>query len=121
RRELASETATVVINRSFALTTMPGAPFVEHQIALRDRSQIPGALLVGHAFTENAEWIGILPTIRGAAEGGFGGSGGDTFAEVGAGEAMVDLALVDIYHALGKLDDLPRGDLVRETPPERKK
>jgi hypothetical protein len=100
---------------------MPGAPFVEHQIALADRSLIPGTLLVGHAFTENTQWLGILPTIRGAAEGGFGASGGDTFVEVGAGEAMVDLALVDVYRALGKLDDLPRGDLVRETPPEGKK
>lgn len=120
RRPVNTETATVVINRTFALAAVPGAPFVEHQIALSDRSLIPGTLLVGHAFTENSEWLGILPTIRGAAEGGYGAAGG-TRVEVGAGEAMVDAALADIYRALGKLDDLPRGELVRETPPEGKR
>jgi len=38
--------------------------------------------------------------------------------EVGAGESLLDALLVNIYRALGKLDDLPRGDLVREMPPE---
>ena len=121
RRSVAAETATVVINRKLALATMPGAPFVEHQIALRDRSLVPGTVLVGHAFTGNSEWLGIVPTIRGAAEGGYGASGGDTLVEAGAGEAMVDTALANIYRALGKLDTLPRGDLVRDTPPEGKK
>ena len=121
RRPMAAETATVVINRAYALASMPGAPFVEHQIALSDRSPIPGPLLLGHTFTENSEWLGILPTIRGAAEGGYGASGGDTLVEVGAGEAIVDAALANIYRALGKLDDLPRGELVRETPPEGKR
>ncbi len=116
---VSTETATVVINRKLALASMPGAPFIEHQIALADRSPIPGTLLLGHTFAENSGWAGILPTIRGAAEGGYGASGGDTSLEVGAGEAMVDAALVNIYQALGKLDELPRGPLVRETPPEK--
>jgi hypothetical protein len=117
-KSVSTEIASVVINRRAALAAIPGAPFVEHQIALADRSLIPGTLLVGHAFTENSAWLGILPTIRGAAQGGYGASGGDTRLEPGAGEAMVDAALIHIYRALGKLDEIPRGDLVRETPPE---
>lgn len=117
-RSVRAETATVVINGGMALATMPGAPFIEHQIGLGDRSLIPGVLLAGHTFTENTAWLGSLPTIRAAAEGGLGAEGGDTLVEIGAGEAMVDAALVNIYRALGKLDDLPRGELVRETPPE---
>ena len=121
RRSVPLETATAVINRAWALATMPGAPFVEHQIALSDRSPVAGTLLLGHTMTENGEWAGILPTIRAAAEGGYGASGGDTKIEVGAGEAMVDAALVNIYRALDKLEDLPRGDLMRDMPPEGKK
>lgn len=121
KRPVAVETATIVLNRKLAFTTMPGAPFVEHQIALADRSPIAGTLLVGHTLTGNGEWGGILPTIRAAAEGGYGASGGETTLEVGAGEAMVNAALVNLYRAIGKLDDLPRGDLVRDTPPEGKK
>jgi hypothetical protein len=37
-----------------------------------------------------------------------------TDIEVGAGEAMVDLGVIQLYRFLGKLDDLPRGTLVYE-------
>ncbi len=60
---------------------------------------------------------GALPTIRTAAEGGFGASSA-TRLEVGAGEVLIDAALINIYRAQGKVDDLPRGSLVREMPPE---
>jgi neutral ceramidase len=117
RQPLLIESATVVINRNYALAAFPGAPFVEHQIGLADRSPAGHTLLTAHTQTGNGEWAGILPTLRAAAEGGYGASYA-TRLEVGAGEAMLDAALVNIYRALGKLDDLPRGTLVIEMPPE---
>lgn len=114
------EVATVVVNRNFALAALPGAPFVEHQIALADRSPAGHTLLAAHTQTGHGEWAGVLPTIRAAAEGGYGASYA-TRLEVGAGEALLDALLVNIYRALGKLDDLPRGDLVRDIPPERRR
>ena len=117
QRPVQVEAATIVVNRAFALAAIPGLPFVEHQIALADRSPAAHTMLATHTQTGNGEWAGVLPTIRAAAEGGYGASYG-TRLEVGAGEAMLDAVLVNIYRALGKLDELPRGDLVRETPPE---
>ncbi len=116
-RNVPIETATVVVNRSYALVAVPGAPFVEHQINLADRSPALYTILAAHTQTANGQWAGILPTIRAAAQGGYGASYA-TRLEPGAGEALVDAALVNIYRVLGKLDDLPRGSLVREMPPE---
>ncbi len=117
QRSVPVEAATVVVNRNYALAAFPGVPFVEYQIALADRSPAGHTLLAAHTQTGNGEWIGVLPTIRAAAEGGYG-AGYATRLEVGAGEALLDAALVIIYRALGKLDDLPRGNLVVDTPPE---
>jgi hypothetical protein len=119
RKPIVVESATVVINRVYALAIFPGAPFVEHQIALADRSPLEHTLVAANTLTENSEWAGILPTIRAAAEGGHGASYA-TSIEAGAGEAIVDSILVNIYRAIGKLDDVPRGILVVDTPPEGK-
>ena len=119
RQPVQIESATVVVNGEYALATFPGIPFVEHQIALADRSPLEHTVLVAHTQTGNGEWAGALPTIRAAAEGGHGASFA-TRLEVGAGEAMVDSVLVNIYRSIGKLEDVPRGILVVETPPEGK-
>ena len=116
-RPVPVEAATFVVNRNYALAAIPGVPFVEHQIALADRSPAAHTLLAAHTQTGNGEWAGVLPTIRAAAEGGYGASYASRL-EVGAGEALLDALLVNIYRALRKLDDLPRGDLVRDMPPE---
>jgi neutral ceramidase len=117
KRKVTVETATVILNRRFALAAIPGQPFVEHQIGVADRSPLSDTILASFIQTDRGEWAGVLPTIRAAAQGGYG-AGYATRLEVGAGEAMVDAALVNIYRSIGKLDDLPRGSLVREMPPE---
>ena len=112
------ETATVILNRRFALAAIPGQPFVEHQIGVADRSPLSDTILASFIQTDSRRRMGgVLPTVRAAAQGGYG-AGYATRLEVGAGEAMVDAALVNIYRSIGKLDDLPRGSLVREMPPE---
>src|SRR6266568_1607168 len=40
---------TVLINRGIAILSMPGEPFVEYQIAWRQRSPVRDALLIGYA------------------------------------------------------------------------
>ena len=56
--------------------------------------------------TPTATWI-IFPTIRAAAEGGYGGADSDTYLAVGAGERMLDQALIQVYEMLGRLADKP--------------
>ena len=50
--------------------------------------------------------LGYFPTIRAAAEGGYGATEA-TIVEVGAGERLVSRALIDLYSLLGKLPAVP--------------
>ena len=45
----------------------PGEPFVELQIALRDKAEIPRTFLFGYTYSAGGEWVGYIPTIRAAA------------------------------------------------------
>src|SRR5262249_20303330 len=97
---------TMLINDDIAIGAFPGEPFVDLQIALKDKSEIANTFLFGYTYSAGGEWAGYIPTIRAAAEGGYG-AGYNTRIEVGAGEAMVDRAIVNIYALLGKLKDAP--------------
>jgi len=98
---------TVLINGQIAIVTMPGEPFVDLQIALRDKSEVPNTFLFGYTFSGGGEWIGYVPTIRAASEGGYG-AGYYTNIDVGAGEAIIDRAVVNLFRMAGRLDLTPR-------------
>jgi hypothetical protein len=95
--------AVVLINKRLAMMTMPGEPFVDFQISWRDRAPVREALFLGYANG----YVGYFPTIRGAAMGGYGAASATTWVEVGAGERMVDHALVRLYEMIGRLRDKP--------------
>lgn len=97
---------TILIDRNLAIVTMPGEPFVDFQLDLAAKSTVQYTFLFGYTFTGDGVWADYIPTIRAAAEGGYG-AGYNTFIGVGAGEAMVDCALIEIYRALGMLKDRP--------------
>ena len=97
---------TLLINREIAIATLPGEPFVDFQIALRDKSEIRQTFLFGYTYSAGGEWVGYIPTLQAATEGGYG-AGYNTRIEVGAGEALIDRAVVNLYKLLGKLKDAP--------------
>ncbi len=97
---------TLLINQDIAIATIPGEPFVDLQIALRDKSEIANTFLFGYTFSAGGEWIGYVPTLKAAAEGGYG-AGYSTNIEVGAGEAMIDRHIVNLFTMLGKLKKSP--------------
>ncbi len=101
--------ATVLINKKIALMTMPGEPFVEFQMNWRDRCPVAAAFLAGYANG----YFGYFPTIAAAARGGYGAASASTWAEPGAGERMVDHAVIKIHEMLGQMTDLP-DDLKRD-------
>ena len=101
--------ATVLINKRIALMTMPGEPFVDFQMNWRDRCPVPAAFLLG--YTNG--YYGYFPTIAAASNGGYGAASAATWVEPGAGERIVDRAVVNIYQMLGRLTDLP-DDLKRD-------
>lgn len=100
---------TVLINKEIAIMTMPGEPFVDFQMAWRDRCPVPVAFLLG--YTNG--YAGYFPTIAAASRGGYGAASASTWVEPGAGERIIDNAVVEIYKLLGRLTDLP-DDLKRD-------
>jgi neutral ceramidase len=94
---------TVLINRRIAILCMPGEPFVEYQIAWRQRSPVRDTLLVGYANGYN----GYFPTIRSATLGGYGAANPATWVEVGAGDRMIDVGVARVNWMLGRLHELP--------------
>ena len=110
RRELSLPVTAVLINKRIALVGMPGEPFVDFQVNWRDRCPVRDAFFVGYANG----YLDYFPTIRAAAEGGYGAADSDTYVAVGAGERMLDQAVVRIYEMLGRLVDEPE-DLKKQT------
>lgn len=103
RRELALDVTTVLLNKRIALVGMPGEPFVDFQIDWRHRCPVPDAFFVGYANG----YYDYFPTVKAASEGGYGAGDSDTYIAVGAGERMLNQALVRIYEMLGRLTDEP--------------
>jgi hypothetical protein len=104
-----SRVAAVLINKQIALATFPGEPFVDFQKNWRDRCPVPTALLLG--YTNG--YHGYFPTISATAHGGYGAASASTWVEPGAGERIVDWAVVKTYDMLDRLSDLP-DDLKRD-------
>ncbi len=101
--EMQLPVTTLLINKRIAFLGMPGEPFVEFQVNWRDRCPVRDAFFLGYANG----YFGYFPTIRAAPLGGYGAGNTTTWVEVGAGERMVDHALVRLYEMLGRLSDMP--------------
>ncbi|HVO97903.1 MAG TPA: neutral/alkaline non-lysosomal ceramidase N-terminal domain-containing protein [Bryobacteraceae bacterium] len=102
-REFSIPVSTVLINKQIAITTFPGEPFVEFQMNWRDRCPVGTTLLAG--YTNG--YYGYFPTIASAARGGYGAASAATWMEPGAGEWIIDRAVVNILKMLGRLADMP--------------
>jgi neutral ceramidase len=101
--EFSVSTTTVLIDKEIAITTIPGEPFVDFQTNWRDRCPVKTALLAG--YTNG--YYAYFPTITAATRGGYGAASAATWAEPGAGERMIDRAIVHVNEMLGRLVDLP--------------
>jgi len=91
---------TILFDHNLALLTIPGEPFVDLQIDLAAKSEIEYTFLFGYTYAGDGGWADYIPTIEAAAEGGYG-AGYNTFIEVGAGEAIVDRAIINLYQMTG--------------------
>lgn len=96
---LDAELDTVLVNGELALVGASGEFFCNHANRLRARSYVKHTLFFGYC---NGHGM-YFPTIEAASEGGYGADPGVSFAEVGAGERMMDKALINIYSLQGKL------------------
>lgn len=92
---------TLLVNRTLAFLTLPGEPYVDLQIDLRERLPEVTTVLLGYANG----YFGYLPTIRAATRDGvyYGANAWPTLVEVGAPERMLDRGIIRVLEFLGKL------------------
>ena len=98
--------SVAVIHPGICIVGIGGEVFVEHQIRLRESSDCNNTFFFGQASTLGAPLAGYIPTIRAAAEGGYGADTG-TQVEPGAGEILIDRAIVQIHKFTGRLKPIP--------------
>lgn len=91
---------TILFGRDLAIVTIPGEPFVDFQIDLAAKSEIEYTFVFGYTHTGDGQWADYLPTIEAASQGGYG-AGYNTFIGLGAGEAIVDRAIINLYQMTG--------------------
>jgi hypothetical protein len=97
-RRLKANVSLLTLGKAIAWAGFPGEFFDDFQVDLTQRSPVPNTFFVGYC---NGMYS-YFPTIKAAAEGGYGASWG-LLAEAGTGERMVDSAVIGLYQLMGKL------------------
>jgi hypothetical protein len=92
------ELTTVLINGELALVGGSGEFFCNHANRLKERSYAQDTLFFGYCNGHHM----YFPTIEAASEGGYGGDAAVAPVQIGAGERMMNQALINIYTMLGK-------------------
>ena len=94
------ELSVALIGRDLAIVAGSGEFFCEH--ANRFRSRTPGltTLFLGYCNGHHM----YFPTIEAAAEGGYGTEPGTSLAQLGAGERMMDRALILRHRLAGRFE-----------------
>jgi hypothetical protein len=80
-----------------------GEFFCGHSLGLKRRARLEHLLFLGYCN----DYQQYFPTIEAAAEGGYGADPPVSPVEVGAGELMMNHALVRLYKMRGKLPSVP--------------
>ena len=87
---------TIVINNNIALVSIPGEPFIQHQLDLRAKSPLPNTFLLGIAYSgAGTPFTVYIPTAQAVKEGGYGASE-CSYLEPNAGEKIVDEGVATI-------------------------
>lgn len=94
---------TALLDDRIAFVGVSGEFFCGHALSLKRRARLEHVFFLGYCN----DYHQYFPTIEGAAEGGYGADPGVSTAEVGAGERMIDRALVQLYSMRSKRPNLP--------------
>ncbi len=87
---------TMLINDDIAIVTIPGEPFIQHQLDLVRKSPVANTFLFDLAYCGTGTPFAIyIPTIQAIKDGGYGATE-SSFLESGAGEKMVDEGVASI-------------------------
>lgn len=92
-KKFLAEVNSVVLGNTLALATFPGEFFVEHGLRLKSESRIPNTFFMGYCNGR----LRYFPTIKACTEGGYGAATA-TQVEVGAGEQLVNRAIINLHY-----------------------
>lgn len=87
------------------LVGVSGEFFCGHALSLKRRARLDHVLFLGYCN----DYHQYFPTIEAAAEGGYGADAQVSPVEAGAGERIIDRALIHLYQLRGKIKDLQLG------------
>ncbi len=97
-KTFAVETPILALGDKVAWVGFPGEFFSAFQTGLRERSPITHTFFAGYCNG----YYSYFPTIQAAAEGGYGADYG-LLTEVGAGERLLNNAIIRLYQLTGRL------------------
>jgi hypothetical protein len=92
---------TVLLDGRIGLVGVSGEFFCTHALLLKKRARLDHLLFLGYCN----DYQQYFPTIEAVAEGGYGADPEVSPVEVGAGERMMDRALIHLWEMRGKLKD----------------
>jgi hypothetical protein len=88
-----------LLNGDIALVGVSGEFFSNHAIGLKQRARVKQLFFFGYSNGYHQ----YFPTIEAVAEGGYGADNAVSPAAVGAGEEVMNTALIRIYQMLGRI------------------
>jgi neutral ceramidase len=88
-----------MLNGDIALVGVSGEFFANHALRLKTRARVKQLFFFGYANGYHQ----YFPTIEAVAEGGYGADQGVSPVAVGAGEQIMNTALLWIYQMMGKI------------------
>ena len=98
---------TILLNDNIVICSFPGEPVVQHQLFWKEHAEVDYPFFFGYTFSSGGDYPGYVPDIRSAAYGGYGADSSDRLIEVGAGEAIMNRHLQNLYRLRGIMRDKP--------------
>ena len=95
--------SVALLNQNLAIVGVSGEVFCGHALSFKRRARMEHVLFLGYCN----DYHQYFPTIEALAEGGYGTQPPVSLAEPGAGERMIDQALLMLYRMRGKIVDQP--------------
>ena len=90
---------TVLLDNKIGIVGVSGELFTSHAIQLKRRARLEHLFVFGYCN----DYQQYMPTIEAVAEGGYGADTTVSPIEIGAGERIMDQALMDLLELQGKI------------------
>jgi hypothetical protein len=90
-----------LLNNNLGFVGVSGEFFCGHSLSLKRRARLEHVFFLGYCN----DYQQYFPTIEAAAEGGYGADAMVSPVEIGAGERVMDRALIQLYKMRGKWEE----------------